>query len=45
MAKVVKHKPKAEQKPHEIARKRDDLALARLIYDIWKEERSHGTAK
>lgn len=45
MAKQVKHKPKAEQKPHEIARKRDAPALATLIYDIWKEERNNGPAK
>lgn len=44
MAKVAKHKPKAKQNPIEKARKRDALALARLIYDIWKEERRNGKA-
>jgi hypothetical protein len=42
MAKQPKRKPKIEQKPDNIieeARKRDALALAELIYDIYQGER------
>lgn len=39
MAKEVKHKPKPKQNPHEEARKRDALELAKLIYDIYQEEK------
>lgn len=39
MAKVVKHKPKAEQNPHEEARKLDAYKLAELLYDIYQEKK------